>query len=113
MLTPPGILTPPPLGVPEPLLPPLISIDEQPVTKNAAATATIIGLANCAFAEIDGGRFMVFASGGQQGIEINEFRQDCLRLRPKWPLCSVTIICNVHLYSHDNTRQQGDQLINP
>ena len=62
ILTPPGMLTPPPPGIPEPLLPPLISIEEQPVTKNAAATATIIGLANCAFTEIDGGCFMVFAS---------------------------------------------------
>jgi hypothetical protein len=70
---PPGILTPPPPGIPDPLLPPLISIEEQPVTKNAAATATIIGREKNALAGIDGGCFMVFASKDSTAVKSTGF----------------------------------------
>jgi hypothetical protein len=73
MLTPPGILTPPPPGIPEPLLPPLISIEEQPVTRNAAATAPMTGLAICTFSENGDRSFMVFASGDCMALKSKSF----------------------------------------
>jgi hypothetical protein len=88
-MPPPGRLTPPPPELP--LLPPLISIDAHPVTKNAAARNKAQAFGNDTRNVFRWVKFMVISLFGQSNSESVCFRYPFTGLSDYRSLCSVAM----------------------